>query len=142
MVRRICAGVMAVLTGLVWTVVAAEQADEASAESLRAWGISGNCIDSRRMRNVRFLDDESAVIRMTGGREVLMTLERRCPGIRSRGFLHETSINKLCTSDPLRVIDTGFVCMIRSFEPYLGEDEADDPEAQVGDDPAPAPSEP
>lgn len=125
MLRKIVIGLVAGTGGLLLSGVVA--ADDAPLEDLRAWGISGNCIESHRMRNVRFRDDRTAIIRMAGGKQVLMTLERRCPGIRSRGFLHATSINKLCTSDPLRVIDTGSVCMIRSFTPYLGEeDEAEE----------------
>lgn len=92
----------------------------------RAWGIQGQCIDSHRMRNIRFRDDQSAIIEITGGKQILMTLERRCPGIRRRGFLHETRINKLCTSDVLRVMDTGASCLIKDFSPYLAEsDKAD-----------------
>lgn len=97
-----------------------------SAMELRAWGISGNCIESHRIRNIRFRDDESAIVQVAGGKRVLMTLERRCPGIRSRGFLHQTRINRLCTSDTLRVIDTGSICMIRSFTPYPEERDPDD----------------
>lgn len=106
-----------------------------STEELRAWGIAGNCIDSHRIRNIRFRDDESAIIQVTGGKRVLMTLERRCPGIRSRGFLHQTRINRLCTSDSLRVIDTGSICMIRDFTPYFEdrdlEDRADEDEVPI-----------
>lgn len=113
-----------------------EPAKEYSTRELRAWGIAGDCIESHRIRNIRFRDDETAIIQVTGGKQVLMTLERRCPGIRSRGFLHQTRINRLCTSDSLRVIDTGSICMIRDFTPFL-EDTADE---KAGEDAGPAES--
>lgn len=120
MLRKIGIGLIAGASSLWLPGVAA--ADEVPANDSRSGDISGNCIESHRMRNVRFRDDQTAIIRMTGGRHILMTLERRCPGIRTRGFIHATRINKLCTSDSLRVIDTGSVCMIRSFTPYLEEE--------------------
>lgn len=106
---------------------------EYSPQELRAWGIISNCIESHRIRNIRFRDDETAIIRINGGKRVLMTLERRCPGIRSRGFLHQTRINRLCASDSLRVIDTGSVCMIRDFTPFL-EETADEDAMSVDSD--------
>lgn len=132
LVFRLLAGVTgALVAGCVVVAVAGEPStpevstdrpgQEFSIEELRAWGIVGNCIENHRVRNIRFRDDESAVIHLTGGKKVLMTLERRCPGIRSRGFIHRTRINRLCATDTLRVIDTGSMCMIRDFMPLLDD---------------------
>lgn len=157
LVFRLLAGMgCALVTGSVWAAatntpsatesspasdsVTEEAPTEYDRRELRAWGIVNNCIESHRIRNIRFRDDETAIVRISGGKRILMTLERRCPGIRSRGFLHQTRINRLCASDALRVIDTGSVCMIRDFTPFhddaLDENAAESTEVSTGENPA------
>ena len=86
----------------------------------RAWGIRNGCINLRRIKNIRFVDDQSAVIDMRGNKKALLRLRRECPGIKSEGFSHQPHGGQLCARfDRLEVLNRGFPCSIESIEPYF-----------------------
>ena len=86
----------------------------------KEWGIRNGCINLRRIKNIRFVDDQSAVIEMRGNKKALLRLRRECPGIKREGFLHEARSGQLCARfDRLEVRNRGFPCSIESIEPYF-----------------------
>jgi len=86
----------------------------------KEWGIRNGCINLRRIKNIRFVDDQSAVIEMRGNKKALLRLRRECPGIKREGFLHEARSGQLCARfDRLEVLNRGFPCSIESIEPYF-----------------------
>lgn len=79
------------------------------------------CIPLIQIDRTEVIDNRTILVRMKGGQQDRkITLANACPGLRFNGFVHETSINQLCRSDPLRVIETnggGSVCAIQSITP-------------------------
>ncbi len=84
------------------------------------WGIRKDCISIRNIRNISFQDDQSAIIKVGRGKEVLMRLRRECRGIRYEGFIYQARGSRLCARfDRLKLYKTGITCQIESFEPYI-----------------------
>ena len=84
------------------------------------WGIRKDCISIRNIRNISFQDDQSAIIKVGRGKEVLMRLRRECRGIRHEGFIYQARGSRLCARfDRLKLYKTGITCQIESFEPYI-----------------------
>jgi hypothetical protein len=84
------------------------------------WGIRNNCIALRRIKHIRFVDDQSAIIEMRGNKKALLRLRRECRGIKSEGFLHKARGGSLCVRfDRLEVQNRGMTCSIESIEPYF-----------------------
>ncbi len=79
------------------------------------------CIPLTQIDRTEVIDSRTILVRMKGGQEDRkITLINSCPGIRFNGFAHETSINRLCRSDTLRVIErqgVGAVCAIEAITP-------------------------
>jgi hypothetical protein len=78
------------------------------------------CVPLINIDHTQVIDNKTILIEMKGkGKYKRMDLMGSCPGLRmSGGFSHETSINQLCTSDPLHVIEThgvGATCMIKQI---------------------------
>ena len=83
-------------------------------------GIRNGCIALRRIKHIRFVDDQSAIIEMRGNKKALLRLRRECRGIKSEGFLHRTRGGNLCVRfDQLEVLNRGMTCSIESIEPYF-----------------------
>jgi hypothetical protein len=76
------------------------------------------CIMTQNIRETRAIDDQTILVRMTPGKEWRkISLVNRCSGLKTQGFAYSTSINKLCKSDALRVIEpVGATCMIDRIE--------------------------
>ena len=90
------------------------------------FGIKNNCINTSRIRSLNFVDDQMAYLDVGRGRQVVLSLSDKCPGIKVRGFIHKTRANRLCARfDSFEVIDTGMRCRIQSLEPHITLD-ADD----------------
>ncbi len=65
------------------------------------------CIDTSRIRQTTVIDAKTILVEMRSRREwYRIDLVNRCPGLRTDGFSYETSINRLCRTDPLRTVDT------------------------------------
>jgi hypothetical protein len=98
----------------------------------REWGIRNGCISLRRIKNIRFVDDQSAVIEMRGKKKALLRLRRECRGIKSEGFAHQARGGQLCARfDHLEVLNRGFPCTIESIEPYLEVESHPDSDKEV-----------
>ncbi|MDM3870303.1 DUF6491 family protein [Porticoccus sp. W117] len=98
----------------------------------KKWGIHSGCINTNRIRSMNFVDDQSAILKISGKKYILMTLARPCRGVRRRGISYETRTGKLCERfDRITSLETGASCQIKSFEPYLLPEEA--PEAIAND---------
>ena len=76
------------------------------------------CIMTQNIRETRAIDDKTILVRMTPGKEWRkISLVNTCSGLRTQGFSYATSVNKLCKSDALRVIEpVGATCMIDKIE--------------------------
>lgn len=76
------------------------------------------CIMTQNIRETRAIDDKTILVRMTPGKEWRkISLINTCSGLRTQGFSYSTSVNKLCKSDALRVIEpVGATCMIDKIE--------------------------
>lgn len=110
-----------------------EKADEAQKSSVleqlqgidelnpRDWGIRNGCISMSRVRSIDFVDDQKALISLSGKKKkALLTLRRECRGIESNGFVHQSRSGDICARfDSLKVIRSGFTCQIESIEPYV-----------------------
>ena len=88
--------------------------------NLADWGIRNGCISLVRVKSIRFVDDQSAVIELKGKKKALLRLRRECPGIKREGFIHRSHGRQLCARfDQFEVIDRGIPCSIESIEPYV-----------------------
>ena len=86
----------------------------------KKWGIQNGCINTNRIRSMNFVSDQTAVLKMSGKKYILMTLTRPCHGVRRRGISYETRTGKLCERfDRITSLETKISCQIKSFEPYL-----------------------
>lgn len=84
------------------------------------WGIHNGCIAANRIRHVNIVDNQSALIEMTGGKKILMKFKKRCSGIKQHGFVHTSRNNRFCARfDSLRVLETGGLCLVESLEPFV-----------------------
>ncbi|MCV6603779.1 MAG: DUF6491 family protein [Porticoccaceae bacterium] len=120
--------------GLMAVLVAAEESTRPDDYNLdpKKWGIHNGCINTNRIRSMNFVSDQSAVLKISGKKYILMTLSRPCRGVRRRGISYETRTGKLCARfDRITSLETGISCQIKSFEPYLLPE--DPPEAVVDD---------
>ena len=98
---------------------------------------SVRCVATNRISSMKVLNDRAIEVKMQGGATYINILPHRCPGLRpNQPFMYETSINRLCDLDLIRVLDTaGFgmrptgACGLGKFQPLI----AGGP-AVVGDD--------
>ena len=93
-----------------------------------AWNIRNGCVVLRRIKRIKFVDDQTALMSMRGknqGRnKIILRLRRECPGIRYSGYVHRTSGLRLCAGfDRFSVMGSGFSCRVESLEPYIDIEE-------------------
>ena len=82
------------------------------------WKIHNGCVMLRRIKRIKFVDDQTAILSMRGKKKVILRLKRNCPGIKSSGFMHQTVGSRLCAGfDRLIAMGTGYSCRIDSLEP-------------------------
>ena len=86
----------------------------------KEWGIQNGCINTNRLRSMKFLTKRTALLEMLGNKYILMTLDRSCPGVLRGGVSYETRNSRLCERfDRITSIETGVGCGIKYFEPYI-----------------------
>lgn len=97
----------------------------------KSWGIRNNCIAVSRIRGINFRDDQSAIVDVGRGKEVLMRLKRECNGIKIEGYMYKPRGIRLCARyDYLTLLRSKRICHIASFEPYLVVEEPENEETQ------------
>ncbi|UTW46173.1 hypothetical protein KFE80_04560 [bacterium SCSIO 12696] len=123
---RLTLFVAALAIGLLNTVMASEVDELPSDYDLdpKKWGINSGCIRTNRIRSMNFVSDQSAVLKVSGKKYILMTLSRPCRGVQRRGVSYESRTGRLCARfDRIVSLETGISCQIKSFDPYLLPDE-------------------
>ena len=93
-----------------------------------AWNIRNGCVVLKRIKRIKFVDDQTALMSMRGknkGRnKIVLKLRRECPGIKRNGYVHRTSGLRLCAGfDRFSVMGSSFSCRIESLEPYVNIEE-------------------
>lgn len=93
-----------------------------------AWNIRNGCVVLRRIKRIKFVDDQTALMSMRGknkGRnKIVLKLRRECPGIKRNGYVHRTSGLRLCAGfDRFSVMGSSFSCRVESLEPYVNIEE-------------------
>lgn len=84
------------------------------------YGIRRGCIAQHRVKNIRFKDDQSAIIDMGRGNKALLRLRRECNGIKREGFKYESLQGKLCAKFArFKVIGRSMECIVESITPYI-----------------------
>lgn len=97
----------------------------------RDWGIRNGCISLSRIRSINFIDDQSAVIQLGRGKEIILRLRRECRGIGSETFIYKTRGHQLCERfDSFRLITSERDCFIESIQPYLKIEDANSVEGK------------
>ena len=94
-----------------------------------AWNIRNGCVTLKRIKRIKFLDDQTALMSMrnrnSDKKKIILKLRRECPGIKRNGYIHQTAGLKLCAGfDRLVVMgSSGYSCRIESLEPYVNIEE-------------------
>ena len=97
-----------------------EKLEQIEGVDYKDWGIRNGCISRSRIRNIHFIDDQSAIIKMMGKKKILLTMRRECHGIAREGYISRVRGGQLCAKfDRFEVIDRGMSCAIKSLEPYV-----------------------
>ena len=97
-----------------------DKLEEIEGLDYKDWGIRNGCISRSRIRNIRFIDDQTAIIKMMGKKKILLTMRRECHGIAREGYISRVRGGQLCAKfDRFEVIDRGISCAIESLEPYV-----------------------
>lgn len=108
--RILGAGFIALATG-----VLAAGTVKADGENI---GDKQQCIRLQSIDTTPVIDNSTILVKMKGKEGYKrIDLINKCSGLKIEGgFQHSTSINQLCTSDPLRVIGpVGSTCMIKQI---------------------------
>ncbi len=84
------------------------------------YGIRRGCIAQNRIKNIRFKDDQSAVVEIGRGKRLLLRLHRECSGIKREGFEYQSRQGQLCAKfSRFRVIGRSLDCTVDSITPYI-----------------------
>jgi hypothetical protein len=84
------------------------------------YGIRRGCIAQHRIKNIRFKDDQSAIVDMGRGNKALLRLRRECNGIKREGFEYESRQGELCARFArFKVIGRAVECIVESIAPYI-----------------------
>jgi len=72
------------------------------------------CIESNRISSTQILNRKTILVKMSPGNGYKrIDLLNNCSTLdKTSGFAYDTSINKLCKQDALRVLDSGQTCLI------------------------------
>jgi len=72
------------------------------------------CIESNRISSTQILNRKTILVKMSPGNGYKrIDLLNNCSTLdKTTGFAYDTSINKLCKQDALRVLDSGQTCLI------------------------------
>ena len=94
-----------------------------------AWNIRNGCVTLSRIKRIKFLDDQTAVMsirnRNPDRKKIILKLRRQCPGIKRNGYIHQTNGLRLCAGFDRFVVmgSSGYSCRIASLEPYISIEE-------------------
>jgi hypothetical protein len=105
--RYLIAAFAALATGVLVAAVAKAEGDKV--------GDTQQCVRLQFIDSTPVIDNKTILIKMKGkGDYKRIDLLNNCSGLKIEGgFSHSTSINQLCTSDPLRVLGpVGSTCLI------------------------------
>lgn len=84
------------------------------------YGIRHNCIKNSRIRSIRFEDDQTAIVDVGRSRQVILTLRKKCPGIKQRPYIHRSRLDSLCARyDRFEILESGLQCQVETLEPYM-----------------------
>ncbi len=89
-----------------------------------------NCINVKRIRNTKVVDDLRILFYMRGGSDYVNILSRQCRGLSRAGrFSYRVSANSLCQQDSIRILryggsglEEGNSCRLGSFHEVTEED--------------------
>lgn len=91
----------------------------------KKWGIRHGCLNSRRIKKIKFIDDQSAIVSLRGKKKAILRLGAACTGIKSRGYMLVRSDAKLCERfTRFQVLGGSFSCRVAAIDPYV---ELEDP---------------
>lgn len=94
-----------------------------------AWNIRNGCVTLNRIKRIKFLDDQTALMSMRNRnpdrKKIILKLRRECPGIKRNGYIHQTNGLRLCVGFDRFVVmgSSGYSCRIASLEPYINIEE-------------------
>lgn len=98
----------------------------------KKWSIRSGCINSSRIKRIKFLDDSTALVSLMGKKTAVLKLASRGPGIKKRGFSYASEGQRLCTRHTrFSVLGGTYACKVASIDPYIGLE--DPPELQEYD---------
>tara|TARA_B110000902_G_scaffold182823_1_gene207041 strand:+ start:242 stop:718 length:477 start_codon:yes stop_codon:yes gene_type:complete len=84
------------------------------------WGIRKGCIASSRIRKIKFLDDQTAMLTLRGKKKAILRLGSACPGIKRNGYARINDGIQLCKRfDSFSVLGGSFSCRVASIDPYV-----------------------
>ena len=84
------------------------------------WGIRKGCIASSRIRKIKFLDDQTAMLTLRGKKKAILRLGSACPGIKRNGYARINDGIQLCKRfDSFSVLGGSFSCRVVSIDPYV-----------------------
>lgn len=105
-------------TGCVLASVPKDNGSAAPAEGSR------RCIELYLINETEVIDDQTIVFHMLNNKAWINTLPYECPQLRIEdGFVHQTSLHRLCNVDIITVMNQGVSCGLGMFEPYSESDE-------------------
>ncbi len=88
------------------------------------------CINLNQIKEVKVLNNQQILFRMTGGKNYINVLPHKCFGLRrNQPFMYRVSNNRLCDLDIITVLDQGGFgmrplgsCGLGTFDPMLDDD--------------------
>lgn len=85
------------------------------------WKVRNGCLSANRIKRIKFIDDQTALITMFGKKTAILRLQKECPGIKRSGYVTYRSNSRLCARfDRLSVMGgSGYSCRIASIEPFV-----------------------
>ena len=89
------------------------------------WKVRNGCLPANRIKRIKFIDDQTALISMFGKKTAILRLQTECPGIKRSGYVTYRSNSRLCARfDRLSVLGgSGYSCRIASIEPFVALEE-------------------
>jgi hypothetical protein len=92
--------------------------------AIDAAALNPTCIESNRITDTRVVGKNVVVVRMNPGSEYMrIDLGNNCSTLdKSTGFSFGSSVAKLCTSDTLKVLNSGQGCIIDKMTPISGDE--------------------
>jgi hypothetical protein len=98
----------------------------------KKWGIRKGCLNSSRIKKIRFIDDQSAIVSLRGKKKAILRLGSVCVGIKSRGFMLIRNDAKVCERfSRFQVLGGMSSCRVAAIDPYVELE--DPPEREIFD---------